>query len=223
MKKVICFIDGFNIYHAIDELNQDPKTRKKVASQQHLKWLNLHSLASAFVPPSSQELTEVFYFSAYATWMADPYARHRAYVAALKSTGIHDVMGHFKNKDKSCNRCQASWVAHEEKESDVNLAIHLVEAAYQNRFDRALIMTADTDIVPAIKAVRKAFPDKIVDAVIPERRYRFASEMKQVCSNVIQIREHHFQNNLFPEEVRDAEGNLIATRPAKYAPPARKK
>ena len=36
MKKVICFIDGFNIYHAIDELNLDPRTKRVVANKQYL-------------------------------------------------------------------------------------------------------------------------------------------------------------------------------------------
>ena len=218
MKKVICFIDGFNIYHALDELNVDLKTGKFSHQKQHLKWLNLSALATAFITPSTQELTDVLYFSAYATWLPDPYARHREYVAALKSVGVKDVMGHFKKKQKKCSSCGAKWIGHEEKETDVNLAISLIAAAYENRFDRALIMTADTDIVPAIKAVRLAFPEKIIDAVIPERRYRYATELKQVCSNVIQIREHHLERNLFPQQVLDSFGTQVATRPEKYHP-----
>lgn len=42
MRKVICFIDGFNLYHAIDNLNQN-----------QLKWLDLRKLALRFVKKNS--------------------------------------------------------------------------------------------------------------------------------------------------------------------------
>ena len=42
--RVISFIDGFNLYHAIDNLNQS-----------HLKWLNLHSLSNAFIKPKIED------------------------------------------------------------------------------------------------------------------------------------------------------------------------
>src|SRR5829696_9188995 len=40
MSKVACYIDGFNLYHSIDELRKP-----------HLKWVNLWALAESFVRP----------------------------------------------------------------------------------------------------------------------------------------------------------------------------
>ncbi len=48
----------------------------------------------------------------------------------------------------------------EEKKTDVNLAVRIVEDAYENRFDRAYIISCDTDIVPAINLVKQRFPEK---------------------------------------------------------------
>jgi len=43
MRNVIAYIDGFNLYHAIDEL-----------AQPHLKWLNLWALSSHLLREASQ-------------------------------------------------------------------------------------------------------------------------------------------------------------------------
>lgn len=41
-------------------------------------------------------------------------------------------MGKFKEKDRSCNICSSMWNAHEEKETDVNIALYILDEAYQN-------------------------------------------------------------------------------------------
>jgi len=113
------------------------------------------------------------------------------------------------------------WDTHEEKETDVNFGIHLVDKAHKNQFDKALILTADTDLVPAIKLVRQTFPEKDVDAVIPELRFQNALELRNACSNAKRIKEHHIERNLFPEKIEDSNGNII-TRPESYKPPIKR-
>ena len=75
--RVTAFIDGFNLYHAVDD-----------TGQHHLKWINLRALCEKFAPSPQFDLTDIFYFSAYATWRPDAYKRHREYVKALKSVGV---------------------------------------------------------------------------------------------------------------------------------------
>jgi hypothetical protein len=67
--RVISFIDGFNLYHAIDKLDQP-----------HLKWLDLRSLSLVFICPQSQSLDGVYYFSAYADWLPQSKKRHIQYI-----------------------------------------------------------------------------------------------------------------------------------------------
>ena len=75
MTRVACYVDGFNLYHAVNDLNRP-----------HLKWLDIRALAQSICRP--RDLAKTAYFSAYATWLPDKYARHREYVAALKETGV---------------------------------------------------------------------------------------------------------------------------------------
>lgn len=209
--RVAAFIDGFNFYHAIEE-----------TGQHHYKWVDLHALCAQFAPAPQFDLTHVFYFSAYATWRPEAYARHRAYIKALRSVGVTPILGKFKEKFRTCRNCGKRWTDHEEKETDVNIALHLVTAAFQDLYDRALLVTGDSDICPAVRLVRKEFPAKQVRIIAPVGRsysmdlvaavggLEFARHMKPI----------HVERTLLPEHVRDAQGNVVATRPAKYAPPA---
>ena len=88
-KRVACFVDGFNLYHAIADLKEN-----------HLKWINLWKLAEAFVKPTQETLESVFYFTAYPTWLVGPYRRHKIYVQAQTAVGVTPIIGHFKEKQK---------------------------------------------------------------------------------------------------------------------------
>ena len=111
----MAFVDGFNLYHAIDDLDIDPKTHRPLRQKQHLKWLDLHSLASAFVPPSREEVVAVHYFSAFATWLPDAYQRHLDYVRALESTGTHVAMGNFKKNIASATNATPAGLGTKKK------------------------------------------------------------------------------------------------------------
>lgn len=43
-------------------------------------------------------------------------------------------MGQFKNKPKECKQCHAKWTSHEEKETDVNLALALLALYFLPKF-----------------------------------------------------------------------------------------
>ncbi len=70
-------------------------------------------------------------------------------------------MGVFKAKDRACRNCESAWTDHEEKETDVNIALHLLRDAHQDRFDRALLISGDSDLVPAVRMVRALFPQSV--------------------------------------------------------------
>ena len=126
-------------------------------------------------------------------------------------------MGNFKKKYRQCNKCNATWIGHEEKESDVSLALYLLDLAYQDAYDKAFLVTADTDLVPAIKMVRKHFQHKEVIALIPKNRFQNAMELRQACNGASRIEETHLERNLFPASITMADGTAVA-RPTKYQP-----
>jgi uncharacterized LabA/DUF88 family protein len=203
--RVACYIDGFNLYHAIADL-QKP----------HLKWVDLNALAQSLCR-EKETLIKVAYFSAYATWLPAKYARHRAYVAALKSRGVECHMARFSEQQTRCNECGATWKRHEEKETDVHFSLTFLEDAFDDIFDRAIIVSADGDHVPAVRTVRRRWPGKQIFAATPPERHHKAREMLKVCHSGTPITAGRLSKCLLPEIVTDAGGSVIATRPQSYA------
>ena len=161
------------------------------------------------------------YFSAHATWLPDPYRRHRAYVAALRATGVECVMGYFKEKDRGCKACGATWVAHEEKETDVNIGLYMLDAAYQNEYDRALLISADSDLVPVLRLIRDRFPRKGLRVIAPPGR-RQSKELVSALAprpHLDQIKRSDLVKCRLPEKVVDASGAVRATCPVEYSRP----
>jgi uncharacterized LabA/DUF88 family protein len=209
--RVSAFIDGFNLYHAISNLRAD-----------HLKWVNLRRLCENFAPAPQFDLGSVCYFSAFATWRAGSYARHRAYVAALEAAGVTPILGKFKEKDRRCFRCKQTWKDHEEKESDVNLALHLLRGAVLDEYDRALVITQDSDIAPAVRMVLREFPKKAIRIITPVGMSHSFELLRAVGGreHAKSMRSVHVERSLFEREIRDSMGRVVAVRPSEYDPPA---
>ncbi len=217
MSRIIAYIDGFNLYHAIDDIGKF-NLRKPNASgvrRPHLKWLNLWALCESMAR-SGETLTEVNYFSAYATWLPDAHKRHLEYVKALRYTNVSCVMGHFKDKKLRCKSCGVTWVGHEEKETDVHIAARIVFDACENRFDRAILITADSDLAPALNIVKSRFPAKQLFVVSPPDRFNHARSLKPA----FMLTPGRLEQHLLPESRIDANGQLLFQRPANYCPPS---
>jgi hypothetical protein len=200
MRRVIAYVDGFNLYHAVDDLRKP-----------HLKWLDLWALSESLLR-NGETLNAVNYFSAYATWLAQPYARHRIYVAALKARGVTAVMARFKKKPAACRKCGATWISHEEKETDVHIAVRLVADAFQDAFDRAILISADSDLAPALRAIKTHKPGKKVFVAAPPGRRATA----HVLAPRIEITKGRLERCLLPRELYDGTGKLVARRPTEY-------
>ena len=145
-KKIAVYVDGFNLYHGIKNLNKP-----------YLKWLNLRSLAEKFIDPKTDHIEQIYYFSAIATHLdKETILRHRTYVEALETVGVEFIGGNFKKKllDYKNKQISLQWTKHEEKETDVNLSIYMVRDAIKRSFDKIILITNDTDMVPAVKMAR---------------------------------------------------------------------
>lgn len=169
------YVDGFNLYHAIAD---DPKLRR-------CKWLNYAALAREHLPPGAN-LGDVYYFTAYADWDPDKKSRHKDLILAQRiEPSVQVVLGRFKNKSRPCWRDQKACWSREEKQTDINIAIQLLTDAVQNKYDTAIVISGDTDLVPAVTRVRQLFPEKKVGVLLPMGRK--AKELEQVASFTLKL------------------------------------
>jgi uncharacterized LabA/DUF88 family protein len=205
--RVACFVDGFNFYHAVHDLRQN-----------HLKWVDLRKLMECFIDRKVHTISDIYYFSAFAEWLTEPVKRHKAYVNALRARGVTPVLGRFKDKYVGCGDCGHRWVQHEEKQSDVNLALWMVREAFRGKYDEAFLVSQDSDLAPAVDLVREMPKHRSVKLIGPPGRAH-SKELYAATNKQSKVLPFHLERCLLPAEVYDASGALVARRPAEYDPP----
>jgi len=187
LMNVIFLIDGFNLYHSISSILIK------------YKWLNLRSLAEKFTT-KNEVIKRIIYFTSLATWAPDKMQRHRLYIKALEHFGVEVIFGTFRLRTKKCSHCKKTYETFEEKQTDVNIAITLLRLAIENQFDKAYIISGDSDLIPSVQAVKLLFPAKQIGIIIPIGRS--AEELKNICDFYMRIKEKHLATSLLPDPVK---------------------
>ena len=173
-KRILVLIDGFNYYHKLTLYQK----RHNVC----VKWLDYMSLLKAAIKShlgtDNFELDVVFFTAIAHHRKKDSQQRHKLYIKALIKSGIKVVLGEFKEKyifpcrDCTQKRPDEKILKHEEKHTDVNVAITLLEKAMTNSFDRAYLLSEDNDYVPVVKRVKELYPEKeIIICPPPQKNY----------------------------------------------------
>lgn len=209
--RVRVYVDGFNLYY---------RALKKTPH----KWLNILSLAQGFLSPDD-EIDLIRYFTARVSPRAgnpDAPRDQQLYLKALSTLKEIDVhYGRFLPREKWRPIVHPKWQPQvmvqihdtEEKGSDVNLAVHMLNDGLTDRYDAALLMSQDTDLCECMKLVRDA--GKVVGLVCldgrePNKRLgRHASFVRHVTPARLAAAQ-------FPDTIVDAKGEEI-TRPAAWA------
>ena len=159
MDRVIVYVDGFNLYFGIN----DKGWRRYL-------WLDIGALAQRLLVPT-QQLVTTKYFTARVRGDPTKVQRQSTYLQALaEASNIEFFYGRYQEKTRTCHSCHNSWKDYEEKMSDVCIASELLRDCFQNKFDTALIVSADADLQPPIRIVKEEFPQKRVVIAFPPDR-----------------------------------------------------
>lgn len=97
----------------------------------------------------------------------------------------------------------------EEKGSDVNLASHLLNDAWQGRFDEALVISNDTDLITPVQMVveERGLP---VTVATPNESQPVAPDLAAVASSTRRIRTTMLRNAQLPDPFVTIQGTKIA-------------
>ena len=203
MKRISFLIDGFNVYHSILRLKHD--------TGYSTKWFDLASLCNSYIPLFGKDakLGAVYFFSAIPYYLndSDKIQRHKKYIACLESTGVHIELGRFKNKDVYCHRCKSMILKHEEKETDVAIAVKLLEVFLTDSCDTAVIVSGDTDLSPAVKTCKTIFADKAVIFAFPFARKN--KELAKSAPGSFSISKKQYIKHQLPDPVILKDGQKI--------------
>lgn len=200
--RVFVYVDGFNLYYRA--LRGTP-----------YRWLNLDLLAKRLVRPADT-ISLVRYFTARVKARAgDPEAprRQQIYLSALGT--VSNVEFHFGNFLTKTKRRPLADVPTrfveildtEEKGSDVNLAVHLVNDAWSNHFDVALVLSQDTDLIEPMRIVSQGVGKPVglvwLDGRRPDRN------MASAASFVRHVSTADLAASQFPAQVPRNNGSPI--------------
>ncbi|MCL1991565.1 MAG: NYN domain-containing protein [Spirochaetes bacterium] len=201
--RVSVYIDGFNLFHSTLQ-----------HSHPNCRWLNLLELSKRLINPKTEEITSVFYFSALATWMPERAKKHLLYIKALRTVGVKDVLGKFSLRERKCPMCKGCYQAHEEKKTDINIAITLLGDAFADKFDTALILSGDSDLAPVTTKLKQICPAKKIGIIVPKGQS--AMHLKQNADFFKKIQAKDLKKSLLPEQV--VYNGKIITAPAGWLP-----
>ena len=205
----VCFVvDGFNLYHSVVRAHKETGV--------NCRWLDIWALCNSYrylLGPDSRTAA-VHYFSALAhhaeAWRPGTVKRHEAYIRALESTGVNVELSVFKEKHiryRRPNEIEVDILRHEEKETDVALGTRLIECALDPNCDSMVLVTGDSDIAPAITAMRTIAPQKPVFALFPA--YKGNQRFRGLVKRTIKIRYAQYALHQLPDQVVTPSGQIV--------------
>ena len=202
-QRVAAYIDGFNLYYSLRE-----------KGWRRYYWLDMAHLAENLLR-ADQRLVAVRYFTALVFPEPndpDKPLRQNAYLEALATLpALHVHMGYHPAKKLRCPSCGASWQTHEEKMTDVNIAVELLGDAQDDLFDTAIIISGDGDLASPVHTVRERYPGKQTIVAFPPGRH--SNGLRSVATASFPIGRGTLRKSLLPNQVTRADGFVLKRPP----------
>lgn len=215
------FIDGYNVFYGL--LAGTP-----------YKWLDLLSLLRSInheQDPRSQ-VSEIHYFTSpvqptLASRGLQSKQAQDTYVRALKACGIKIHWGRHRldhrkaprfvsRKVRASRQDQVDIWNLEEKETDVRIAIEMYRLAAkqgrvgvsEGRAQQIVLVSGDTDLAPALEAIREDFPHLRIGVIVPHRKHG-----ERTPPGSLQNNAHWMRRYISDEELREHQfPDRVATR-----------
>ena len=188
--RTIIYIDGFNFYY-------------RAVKNTPYKWLNFKSLFQKLLSAKNQ-IIQIKYFTALVSGKYNPQkpVKQQTFLRALKTfiPEIEIYYGHFLTHEVFAplakpteNRRSVKIIKTEEKGSDVNIAVHMLNDAWLNNYDCAIIVSNDSDLAESMKLVKKYHPNKILGLIMPGKGHpskelmKHADFVKRIRTGILQL------------------------------------
>lgn len=169
--QTIVYIDGYNLYYSA--LKNSP-----------YKWLDLYELFANKVIRSIEPMSEVIsvkYFTAPAlaryTKDVDAPNRQVKYHNALKvklGECLEIIEGYHSQKETTAYPVDTNFEAApikvnivEEKQTDVNLGLHMYRDAVRRSASQLVLVSNDSDLAPALEMIKRDYPEIKIGVVLP--------------------------------------------------------
>ena len=202
----IVYIDGFNLYYG--SVRGGPN-----------KWLNIQEYFTRL--RQNDQIQCIYYFTAK---VKGPHGANQAtYLKALATLPLLEIrLGKFKTKEATCTVHGCSFPGRrtfkipEEKQTDVAIGVQMLEDAYEDNCDRFIVVSGDSDLLPAVNAIRRLFPSKQIVVYVPARHKDrgAAVELRGAAHKDRTLPESLLRVSQFPARIEDGKGGYISKPPS---------
>jgi len=97
--------------------------------------------------------------------------------------------------------------------TDVQIATEMLTDAFTDKFDSALLVSADSDLVPPALAIRRFFPHNRIVVAFPPRRS--SVELKRAASAYLHVGIDKLRRSQLPDQVKKADV-FVLNRPESW-------
>jgi hypothetical protein len=200
MERVLGFVDGFNLYFGM-----------RAAGYKPLLWLDVSMLVANLCKPH-QACLGVGYFTARINGPGPKHERQKTLLEAYETlTDCKVHFGVYQSNPHTCTSCGAQWMQASEKMTDVNIAVEMLSAAALDEFDTALLVSADSDLAPAVQKAVQLFKKRVVVAFPPKR---VSHRLSTLASAFFHISRRHLASSQLPETVTKSDGFVLRRPPS---------
>jgi len=184
MKKVIFYFDGFNFYNGLkDQAEIEPVWKTYY-------WIDIVKLCNQFFSEGDSIISVKYYTSKPINKYKS--SRQAAFLGANKLiNGENFTILHGQNISKNVlclASCGKVFTTLEEKRTDVNIAINMLLDCIHDRVDTLILVSADSDQIPTIQAIKNEYPQKKVKVYFPPRRDSY--DLTNLCNPVVFLDRH---------------------------------
>jgi len=185
------------------------------------RWLDLDRTFELL--RTDDDIQRIWYFTAV---VQGPPRRHPlTYLQALGSTPRVAIQyGRYKEKIVRCTASGCGYAGArefrvpEEKGTDVNIAVQMLDDAYQGHAERMVLVSGDSDLVPAIRTIKQRFARIQVIVYVPARdpRRGAATELRTAADRHKTLPLGLLPRAQFEMVVRTPKGSVV--KPVAWTP-----
>jgi len=200
--KTIVYVDGFNLYYGC--IKDTP-----------YKWLNIQKMCQLHL--KKDQIVGIKYFTAKIVSRPDDpqkAIRQLVYLRALQTLPNFEIIyGYYLShvvtmplaKPPLLGSRFVEVIKTEEKGSDVNLAVHMLNDGYQAKYELAVIISNDSDLLSAVQIVQRDLGLKV--GILNPQKHP-SKVLEKEAFFLRDLRPGIIKASQFPELMADAKGSF---------------
>ena len=200
-QKTIIYIDSWNVYYNYIRFTK-------------YRWIDIQRYCQLW--RNNEEIVKIYYFTARVKNSEDVIIKQELYLRALSTLEkVEVICGSFASREINCQVKKCDYLGYRsfkktvEKQTDVNIATMMISNAFNDKCNIHVLISSDTDLIPAIKEIKRNRKDQRVIACFPlvgkkndiQTRNRYSNELAQTADKSLFLPYAIFEHSIFPDPV----------------------